>query len=118
MSASPLSRSQWQGYSRYHQSRANLLLHIIFVPLFVASNLGLLIALIERRLFLGLGAAALMGLALAVQGRGHSKEPVVPEPFTGLFNTVARILLEQWVTFPRFVLSGAWRRAVGKRSTR
>jgi hypothetical protein len=26
-------------------------------------------------------------------------------------NAISRIFLEQWVTFPRFVLSGAWMRA-------
>lgn len=71
------------------------------MPLFLASNVALLIALVERRWLLGLGAAALTGLSLAIQGRGHSKEPVPAEPFTGPRNAIARILLEQWVTFPR-----------------
>jgi hypothetical protein len=39
-------------------------------------------------------------------------EPVPPEPFTGAGNAVARLLLEQWITFPRFVVSGGWHRAL------
>lgn len=110
-------RSQREGYARYHQSRSNLLLHIVFVPLFLAGNVALAVALAERRWLLALGAVMLTFLSLAIQGRGHSREPVAPEPFTSPRNAVARILLEQWVTFPRFVLSGDWSRALRERPT-
>jgi hypothetical protein len=46
------------------------------------------------------------------QGREHGQEAVPPEPYTSPLNAVARILLEQWITFPRFVLSGGWARAM------
>jgi hypothetical protein len=117
MDPTALLRSQWEGYPRYHQSRQNLLLHILFVPLFLVGNVVLLIALAEARWLLALGAVALTALSLAIQGRGHQQEPLRPEPFTGPFNAVSRIILEQWVTFPRFVLSGAWMRAVRGRAT-
>jgi hypothetical protein len=55
-------------------------------------------------------AAAGMALSIGIQGRGHRLEPVPPEPFAGPVNFLGRLLFEQWVTFPRFVLSGAWRR--------
>jgi hypothetical protein len=45
---------------------------------------------------------------VAIQGRGHKLEPVPPEPFTGRANLLGRLFCEQWVTFPRFVLSGGW----------
>jgi hypothetical protein len=95
-------------YAQYHQSRSNLLLHIVFVPLFLAANAIFLVAVAERRWPLALGSVVLTFLSLAVQGRGHRAEPKPPEPFTGPRNAIARILREQWVTFPRFVLSGAW----------
>ena len=60
------------------------------------------------------GISALSPVAL--QGRGHRKEPVPPEPFTGLGNALSRIFLEQWITFPRFVLSGGWLRALHEQS--
>lgn len=108
-------QAQRQSYGRYHQSRSNLLLHIVFVPLFLAGNVTLLVALIERRWLLALGGAALMAVAIAIQGRGHSKEPVPPTPFTSPGNALSRILREQWVTFPLFVLSGGWIRALRQR---
>jgi hypothetical protein len=115
MSTASLARSQWQGYPRYHQSRANLWLHIIFVPLFLAGNVAVLVALIEQRWLAAFGAAVLTGLSLAAQGRGHRHEPVPAEPFTGPLNALLRIVLEQWVSFPRFVLSGGWGRALQRR---
>ena len=113
MNTSSLLRAQWEGYARYHQSRANLLLHIVFVPVFLAANVGFVVAALERRLLLALGGAVLTAVALAIQGRGHRAEPVQPQPFTSPFNALTRIFLEQWVTFPRFVLSGSWTRACG-----
>ena len=38
--------------------------------------------------------------------------PVPPEPFAGPGQALARLFFEQWLTFPRFVLSGGWRRAL------
>jgi hypothetical protein len=112
MNAASLMRSQWERYPRYHQARPNLLLHMVFVPLFLASNVAFLIALVERRWLVGLGAAVFTGVSLAMQGRGHRAEAVPAEPFTGPFNAASRIVFEQWVSFPRFVLSGGWRRAL------
>jgi hypothetical protein len=115
--APSLRRAQWERYARYHQSRSNLLLHILFVPLFLAGNVTFLIALVERRWLVALGGLMLAVFSLMAQGRGHRQEPLAPEPFTGPRNAMARILLEQWVTFPRFVLSGAWARGLrGSRS--
>ena len=42
------------------------------------------------------------------QGRGHRRETEAPTPFDGAVDFVSRFAVEQWVTFPRFVLSGAW----------
>ena len=53
-----------------------------------------------------------MLLSIALQGRGHRSEFVPPEPFVGPGDAISRILLEQWITFPRFVLSGGWLRAL------
>jgi hypothetical protein len=103
---------QWQGYPRYHGSRANLLIHIVAVPLFLACNLALLPALWRGAWPLVLAALAGMGASIALQGRGHRMEAVPPEPFTGPGQAVARLFFEQWLTFPRFVLSGGWWRAL------
>jgi|SRR5215469_5955568 len=109
---SELIRWQWQGYPRYHRSRANLLLHIIAVPVFLIANVALVVALIRGSWIGALVAVVIMVASFAAQGRGHRWEAVAPEPFSSPLNAVARIFCEQWVTFPRFVLSGGWSRAL------
>lgn len=112
MNANELLHWQWEGYPRYHQSRANLLLHIVVVPLFLLGNIALVTGLIMLSWPVAIGGLAAMAVSVVMQGRGHKIETNPPEPFTGPANAVSRIFMEQWVTFPRFVLSGAWRRAL------
>jgi len=84
------------------------------VPLFVAGScaVGLAPFIGPWLLFFGVPAVA---LPLVLQGRGHRLEAKRPEPFRGPGDFVARIFVEQWVTFPRFVLSGGFSRAWGAR---
>jgi hypothetical protein len=116
MTLPELLRWQWQGYPRYHRSRANLLLHVIVVPVFLIGNLALLVAMGQRSwLLAGLSVVAMVA-SIAAQGAGHRREPVPPEPFRSPLDAVARIVCEQWVTFPRFVASGGWWRALRQAS--
>jgi hypothetical protein len=103
---------QWQGYSRNHQSRVNLLLHILLVPAFLAGNIALILGVIRLDWIEAVAGLASMALSVALQGRGHKTEAIPPAPFTGPGNAIARIFLEQWITFPRFVLGGGWWRAL------
>jgi phage terminase small subunit len=43
-----------------------------------------------------------------LQGRGHKLEAAQPEPFSDRKDAIGRLLVEQFITFPRFVLSGRW----------
>ena len=116
MGPSALLRWQWDGYSRYHLSRNNLLLHIVAVPFFLMSNVGLVAGLLRGSLGLaGLGLGGMLG-SMAVQNIGHKKEENPPVPFTGPANALGRVFLEQWITFPRFVLTGGWARALRRTS--
>ena len=108
MGISELLRWQWDGYAKYHQSRANLFIHIVAVPLFLIGTIALVAALFQLSLMLLAVALASIVLAVALQGRGHRLEAMPPEPFTGPLNFVSRLFFEQWVTFPRFVISGGW----------
>jgi hypothetical protein len=105
MTIAQLLEWQWRGYATYHRDRTNLL-HIVAVPLFMAANLAVVVALLTLSLALLVWGVAGMVVAVALQGRGHRREASPPEPFTGVANFIARLVLEQWVTFPRFVLSG------------
>ena len=55
-------------------------------------------------------ALAGMVASLVLEGRGHRREPETPTPFAGPIDFVSRFFVEQWITFPRFVLSGGWTR--------
>ena len=114
MSVSQLLQWQWDGYPKYHQSRANLLIHIFAVPLFLVGTVSLVTAVIQLSLLLLAVALGCIAVAIALQGRGHRLEAVPPEPFSGPLNFVSRLFFEQWVTFPRFVLSGGWSAALRK----
>ena len=108
---------QWQGYPRYHRSRNGLLAHILLVPVFLVANVWLIAALVRGSWLVALTAAAAVVASIALQGVGHRFEALPPEPFTGAANSVLRILLEQWVTFPGFVLIGGWSSALRRAST-
>ncbi|HZN91445.1 MAG TPA: terminase [Myxococcales bacterium] len=104
---------QWGLYPENHTTRANLLIHIFTVPLFIAGTLTLLLSPMYglRPAVSGLVA---MVAAVALQGRGHRSEPVVPVPFLGPLDFVSRFFCEQFVNFPRYVLSGGWAQALRK----
>lgn len=107
-----LLRWQWDAYPPAHGNPVNLWLHILSAPVFWVGTALVVVGLLELswiRLLMGFGC---MLVTLVVQGRGHKLEKNPPAPFTSPWNFVARLFLEQWITFPRFVLSGGWHRNV------
>lgn len=107
---------QWRGYAETHTSRRNLVVHAATVPLFMIGTLLLVSASWGSG---GLAAAGLLAmvLSIAAQGRGHASEHQPPKPFLGPLDVVLRLLGEQWITFPRFVFTGGFRRAWAKSRT-
>jgi hypothetical protein len=105
-----LLAAQWSSYRDFHADRTNLLIHVVTVPLFIVGTLMLPLAAVANWWLAPVGLALMM-LALAAQGRGHRRERNPPVPFTGPWNFVKRLFLEQTVTFPRYLLSGALARA-------
>src|SRR5712692_8094557 len=109
-----LFRWQWSIYPDGHRDRRNLLLHACTEPLFVVGTCALLAAPFAGVRVAVAGAAAMI-VALIAQGRGHKLEETRPVPFRGPGDFLARFFAEQWITFPRYVLSGrfaeAWRRS-------
>ncbi len=101
---------QWKHYPANHRDRRNLLLHGLTVPLFQVGTLLLATAPFASPWGALPGLLGMVG-AVALQGRGHRIETAPPAPFRGPFDVVARLFVEQWVTFPRFVLSGDFARA-------
>lgn len=106
---------QWRGYHNKHQHPANLVLHLIAVPLFILGALLVLSGLFGFDLGqLAVGVIALIA-GLGLQRHGHRLEAEQPEPFANRQDAIKRLLTEQFITFPRFVLSGGWWRAWRKR---
>ena len=101
---------QWSDYAAKHRNRTNLLVHIIAVPLFQIGTVILAYAAIRLSGAAAGLAVACMVASLVAQGRGHRLEREAPEPFAAAADFVSRFVAEQWVTFPRFVLSGTWYR--------
>ncbi|MGE8361504.1 terminase [Pseudomonas sp.] len=93
-------------YRQRHQHPTNLLLHLLAVPLFILSCLVLLTGLVQWS-FVAL-VTGVIGLVASVvlQRRGHAHEDDAGNP-----PDLKTLLVEQFVTFPRFVLSGEWWRA-------
>jgi len=100
---------QWSDYVAKHRDHGNLLIHIVAVPLFQLATLGLIGGLLGRSATAAVLAVGVMVFALVLQGRGHRREAETPTPFAGAADFASRFVAEQWVTFPRFVLSGGWR---------
>ena len=109
-----LLRWQMEGYPTFHTTPLNLLLHIVAVPAFVGSAVALVASLATLNL-VGAGVGLVgMAVAFAAQGFGHKREGEPPIPFEGPIDVATRVLVEQFVTFPRFVFSGGWWRALRK----
>ncbi|MGA2843207.1 MAG: hypothetical protein ABSG18_24265 [Steroidobacteraceae bacterium] len=51
MGPAQLVRWQWDGYFRYHGARTNLILHILAVPVFLAGNFTVLMALLRTSIY-------------------------------------------------------------------
>jgi len=113
-SSSGLLRNQWAHYGEAHNDLKNIMIHLITVPIFMGGGVLVVLAPLASA-WLALGGLAAMFVAMAAQGRGHRFEARAPSPFRGPLDVVVRIFAEQWITFPRYVLSGALRRALRAR---
>ena len=101
---------QWSVYPEAHRNRRNLTIHILTVPVFMAGTVLALSAPWTGLWSAPLGLVAML-FAIGAQGRGHKHESTPPVPFRGPRDVVLRLFAEQWITFPRFVLTGGFGRA-------
>ena len=99
-------------YEPFHRNHTNLLIHIVAVPLFVAGGIAIVTGIVTTRWLLPIMGLVAMVVSLGLQGRGHRLEENPPLPFTGPGNFLFRILREQFVVFPLYVITGRWGRAL------
>src|SRR5437762_1624622 len=78
MNPAQLLKHQWEVYPQFHRTRENLLLHIALVPLFLAGNAGLIVALWRGAIVLATLSLVCMLISIALQGRGHRIEAQPP----------------------------------------
>ncbi len=114
-----LAAWQWHLYPHNHTDRRNLTVHVFTTPLFWAGTLAVVTSFLTG-LWSALAGIVLMVAVVAIQGRTHALETTPPVPFRGPLDVLGRIFIEQWFTFPRYVLTGgfskAWRAAGSVRS--
>ena len=109
MSLQKVLRAQWDDYQRTHATRANFVVHLLTVPVFLVGTAAFFwgVATVSWGYCL-MGLLAVMG-AMAAQGWGHQQEASRPAPFASRTDVCVRIFLEQWVTFPRYAVRVAMR---------
>lgn len=102
---------QWKHYPEFHGDRGNLVLHVLTVPVFQGGTVLLLTGPLYGPWWLPLVGLGAMAGAMITQGRGHAREKNPPVPFAGPLDVLGRIFGEQWLSFPRYVLTGGFARA-------
>ncbi len=79
-------RTQLSDYPRVHRARANLLLHVVAIPLFwlgAGAAIGAFVSISWR--FVAL-AAVLISVSIGLQAVGHAREREKARPFSGFGN--------------------------------
>jgi hypothetical protein len=107
MSFSELLAWAWRETPPVHKNGANLLIHIVAVPLFVIGHILLFAGILISPWFL---VAAILSIvaSLMAQKAGHSMERNQVPPFTGARDFLRRLYAEQFCNFWRFLFSGQW----------
>jgi len=97
----------WRETPPVHRSTANLVIHIVAVPMFVLGHVLLVVGLFVNAWWLA-GAAVSIVVSLAAQRFGHSLEHNQVPVFTGAGDFIRRLYAEQFCNFWRFLFSGQW----------
>ena len=111
-----LVEKQWSNYADRHRHRRNLLIHAVAVPVLwwgafkLLGGLFLVLLGVPGAFGMLAWAALFIGLSLFAQAQGHSGEAIEPEKFAGAGDFTRRLIAEQFINFPRFVMSGGWLR--------
>lgn len=99
-----------ESYACAHANRANLLIHLVAVPLFILAHVGVVSAIACRKTMPAFTSASLIVMSLGLQRKGHKLEAKSPKPFDSCWDFAARLYKEQFYTFPKFVLSGEFQK--------
>jgi hypothetical protein len=114
---SELIQWQWKDYHTFHQSKTNLIIHLVTTPIFIAALFATLYFLVQLKLLLAGLSFLVLVIAFGAQGYGHSLEKNPSIPFASPKQAFQRIFLEQLVTFPRFFFTGGVDKAMKKKNS-
>ncbi len=107
---------QYRNYAECHRDKLNLWLHLYTAPVFIAGVLAAAFHLTAFDLIPVAVSLVFAVVAFGAQTLGHRREAMPPQPFDGPVDFIQRVFAEQFVTFPRFLLSGGWMRNVTRRA--
>lgn len=96
----------WRETPPVHTRRANLLIHLFAVPLFVWGHVLVLVGIALGPWIAVAGVACILASVIA-QKIGHSLDSPV-HPFLGAFDFFRRLYVEQFWNFWRFLFTGGW----------
>ena len=106
-----LLTTQYSEYHQRHTTRLNLFIHILTVPVFCAGLLTLIFGAINLDAIRSMLGAGAMLFVVAAQGFGHAKEPGEKATFLSPLDFLVRFIVENTVTFWRFLFAGGWKKA-------
>jgi hypothetical protein len=102
----------WRETPPVHKSRANLLIHIFAVPLFVVGHVlffaGIASGAVVQDWTLAIIGPICIVVSLVLQGIGHKLERTAAPRFLNPRDFIRRIYAEQFCNFWRFLFSGQW----------
>ena len=97
----------WRETPPVHKNSANLLIHLVAVPLFALGHF-LIVAGIFTGPWVSVTGILNSVASLAAQKFGHSLEQTPVHAFTGAADFFRRLYAEQFCNFWRFLFSGQW----------
>ncbi|MFO0547495.1 MAG: hypothetical protein U0271_03850 [Polyangiaceae bacterium] len=106
-----LFRWQYELYPENHTTRRNLVIHLVTVPMFHMGFATMMVGFGTMSGFTLLSAWVVLATCVVLQGMGHRREPVAPVPFDGFIDGATRLIAEQFITFPRFLMMGGFEAA-------
>jgi len=109
---------QWNTYAERHRNKTHLMIKVVAVPfvwIAVIQAFGALLLMLMPNVS-GLGtllwALLMAALSLFLQSRGASMESAKSPPFVLTKGYAQWLAADQFVNFPRFVLTGEWLNAL------
>jgi hypothetical protein len=112
-----ITKQQWIDFGVYHSSRKNLIIHVFAAPIFIIGIVGFTYGLLNLQLIETVGSVLIMAISLGMQSYGHSNESVRSDSFASPLDAITRILIEQLINSPRFIMSGKWYAALRNSTT-